>query len=83
MKRICRARTQAYIKKFQNNEEGPLIQNNEQGPLIVFELIISYRSVFFRIYVNLILNGGIKSVLVVISSCVAGQQVHVTSKFMA
>ena len=59
------------------------IENNEQGPLIVFELILSYRSVFLRIYVNLILNNGIKSVLFVISSCVEGHKVHVTSKFMA
>ena len=35
------------------------------------------------IYVNLILNDGIKSVLVVISNCVEGQKVHVTSKFMS
>ena len=59
------------------------IENNEQGHLIVFEQILSYRYVFLRIYVNLILYDGIKIVLVVISSCVEGQQVHVTSKFMA
>ena len=36
-----------------------------------------------RFYVKLILNDGIKSVLVGISSFLSGQQVHATSKFMA
>ena len=58
------------------------LDNDKKYPLIVFELILTGKVRILRIYVDFILNYGMKSVLVVIIICVEGQQVHVDSKFM-